>query len=499
MYFKMLITMIIALFSTRLVLEALGASDYGLFTLVAGIIGALSFLNKSMSTVTQRYLSRTKKLGHEALNRVFNTSMILHFIIAFIFVILLEAVGFFLFNGILTIAPERISVAKLIFHCMVTSSFLSIITVPYDALINTHEQMFIFALFSILESLFKLGIAIFLFFSPVDRLATYGILLTFSLLLLRSIRRIYSRLHYPESKISFHVVDKKLMKEMIGFSGWNLLESVTYIAKGQGMPILLNIFFGTLINAAYGISMTVRQNVTFFSSMIFKTSNPQIMSNIGVGELNHAIKQTITVCKFSFLLFSIFSIPLIVEMPFVLSIWLKNVPDYTIIFCRLTLITSLIIMLTRGLNFLIMGIGKIKYYEISLSLLNLIVFPISFIVLKMGYSPISVFIGILISDILVVVVRIFFASKYSKMSKIFFCKEIICKIIPLVLMIFAVLTSPVLRFFDNNVINFITTFVFSTLFLSFGFWFFILNQKEQNTLIKFFNAALQKVGLHQKH
>lgn len=495
----MLITMVIALFSTRLVLEALGEKDYGLYTLVASVVGTLSFLNSSMSTVTQRYLSHTKKLGVEALNKVFNTSMVLHFIIAIIFIILLEGAGLFLFNNFLTIDPDRIPVAKLIFHCMVISSFLSIITVPYDALINTHEQMFIFALFNILESFFKVGIAIFLFYSPVDRLATYGILLTFTLLILRTIRRIYSRLHYPESKINLRIIDKKLMKEMIGFSGWSLLESVTYIAKGQGMPILLNVFFGTLINTAYGLSTTVRQNVMFFSSMIFKTSNPQIMSNIGIGEIEHAIKQTITVCKFSFLLFAFFSIPLIVEMPFVLSVWLKNVPDYTIIFSRLTLITSLTIMLTRGLNFLITGIGKIKYYNISLTLLNLTVFPISFFVLKMGYSPAYVFIGILISDILVVVVRIFFASIYSKMSKIFFCKEVIFKIIPLVLLIFAVLTSPFLRFFDNSAINFITTFIISTLLLSFGFWFIILNKKEKNTLIKFFNSALKKIDFQKKH
>lgn len=495
----MIATMFIALFSTRLVLEALGASDYGLFSLVAGIIGALSFLNKSMSTATQRYLSHQKKQGLEAMSRVFNTSMVLHFIIAFIFVIILETAGLFLFNGILKIDPERILVAKIIFHSMVVSTFLSIITVPYDSLINAHEQMFIFALFSLIESLMKLAIAIYLFYSPFDRLATYGVLLTFILLILRSLRRLYSRIYYPESKINLKAIDKKLMKEMAGFSGWNVLESSTYIAKGQGMPVLLNIFFGTLINAAYGISITVRQNVVFFSDMIFRTTNPQIMSNIGNGEIKKAISQSITVCKFSYLLFAFFSIPLIVEMPFVLSIWLKNVPEYTVVFSQLTLATVLLVMIARGLNFLIMGIGIIKYYEIALSVLNVLVFPISYFLLKNGLSPLYVFVGIIASDFLVVIVRVIFASKYSNMSKLVFFKQVPLKLIPLTLAIFLLLYFPYFNVFQNPFLHFAWTLLGSTILLFLGAWFIVFNPSEKNTLINFLSSALKKLGVSLKN
>lgn len=493
LYGKMFITIAIALFSTRLILDALGTDDFGIFALIGGVIGALSFLNKAMSSATQRFLSYHRNKGAEKLQSVFNTALALHVFIGLVFIVLLEGAGFFLFNGFLNIAESRIPVAKFVFHCMVASTFFSVIAVPYDSIMNAKENMFVFALFSILESVFKLGIALFLYYTPADRLATYGLCMALMLLLSRTAKRIYSRLHYKETKINFKSIDWKLMKEMGGFSGWVTIEIISHIAKGEGIPIMLNLFFGTTANAAYGVSTQIRQNISFFAEMIFKSSNPQVIQNIGDGNITKSIRLSTTVCKFSFLLMALFSLPLIVKMPYVLSIWLKKVPEDAVLFCQLVLTTQLIIMLARGLNFFIDGIGKIRTYRLTLSLFNVIVFPIAYVFLKLGFSAGFVFAGIILSDVSVVIARIYFASKYSEMNAFAFYKAVPLKLIPftitLVLLLFQASKSLSVAPFFNLVL--IT--LLSTVFLSLGYWIFILDKNEKDILFSLWRKLKKKV------
>lgn len=479
LYSKMFVTIVIALFSTRLILDALGVKDFGIFALVGGVIGALSFLNKAMGSATQRFLSYNQGKGMAQLSKVFNTALVLHVFIGLVFVLVLEVAGIFLFDGFLNIDPERIPVAKFVFHCTVASTFFTVIAVPYDAIMNAKENMIVFSLFSILEAVLKLAIAVFLYYTPADRLATYGLCMALMTVSCRTLKRVYSRLHYPESKLNLKAADGKLMKEMGAYSGWVTIEIASHIAKGDGIPILLNLFFGTGVNAAYGVSTQVRHNVSFFSEMIFKSSNPQVMKNIGDGHLEKSISMSTTVCKFSFLLMALLSVPLVVDAQYVLSLWLKKVPDNAVGFCQLVLGTNLLIMTARGLNFLIDGIGKIRNYRLALCALNLLVFPVAYVLLKCGLSPFSVFVGIFLSDFLVVVARIYFATKYSGMSAWKFCKDVPFRVIPLAFFIGTLTWSlrgvlPIHPFAELLLL----VIVSSALFFA-GFWFFVMNADEK--------------------
>ena len=493
LYSKMFVTIAIALFSTRLILGALGSNDFGIFALVGGVIGALSFLNKAMGSATQRFLSFHRGKDPAKQQSVFNTALFLHVLIGIVFIIILEAAGLFLFDGFLNIPADRIPVAKFVFHCMVASTFFSVIAVPYDAIMNAHENMAIFALFSVIESVLKLGIAIFLYHTPADRLATYGLCMAVMTLSCRTIKRIYSRIHYKESKLCFKSIDWKLMKDMGAYSGWVTIEIASHIAKGEGIPILLNLFFGTIVNAAYGVSGQVRQNISFFSEMIFKSSNPQVVRNIGDGNIGKSILLSTAVCKFSFLLMALLSFPLIVNASYILSVWLKNVPENAVIFCQLVLSTQLIIMLARGLNFLIDGIGKIRVYRLVLSVANLLVFPIVYVCLKLGMQPASVFIGIIISDILVVVSRIYFASKYSGMSTLSFCRDVPLKLIPLSAAIAFILFGVSNSVVSSPLGNLIFTTALSSVLLVSSFWVLVLNDLERKAAWNFIKKIQQKL------
>ncbi len=493
LYGKMFINIGIALFSTRLILNALGASDFGIFALVGGVIGALSFLNKSMASATQRFLSYNRGKGPEQMAKVFNTAIVLHVLIGLLFAAILEVAGIFLFDGFLNIPAERISVAKFVFHCMVASTFFSVIAVPYDAIMNAKENMIIFSLFSILESIFKLAIGIWLYYTPVDRLATYGLCMALSMVICRTAKRVYSRLHYPESRLSFKNVDTKLMKEMGAYSGWVTVESVSHIAKGEGIPIILNIFFGTVVNAAYGVATQVRQNIGFFSEMIFRSSNPQLMKNLGEGNLQKGISISFTSCKFSFLLMALLSIPLIVKADYILELWLRNVPENAAFFCQLILTTNLIIMLARGLNFLIDGIGKIRNYRIILSVTNIIVFPLAYGMLYMGMAPASVFIAIIISDILVLLARIYFANRYSSMGVMKFCKATIFRLLPLSLVAGLASFAFSASVHIHDIVDLILCALISSTLLCTGFYTLVINDDEKSTARNFVKKAVNKI------
>lgn len=493
LYGKMFITIGIALFSTRLILNALGASDFGIFALVGGVIGALSFLNKAMASATQRYLSYNRGKGHEQMAKVFNTALVLHIIIGLVFATILEIAGLFIFDGFLNIPVERIPVAKFVFHCMVASTFFTVIAVPYDAIMNAKENMFVFALFSVLESVLKLCIGIWLYYTPVDRLATYGLCMALMTVVCRTAKRIYSRMHYSESKMSLACVDKNLMKEMAAYSGWVTVESVSHIAKGEGIPIILNLFFGTVVNAAYGVSTQVRQNIGLFSEMIFRSSNPQLMKNIGEGNLAKGIQISFITCKFSYLLMALLSVPLIVKADYVLSLWLKNVPENAVFFCQLTLATNLIIMLARGLNFLIDGIGKIRAYRIALSIFNVLVFPLAYALLYFGFSASSVFASIILSDILVVAARIHFANKYSQMGVLTFIKATIFRLVPITLITVAVayVSSEIVPNYDF--LNLVICTITSSISLSALFYAGALNKEERTFTKNFIKKAIHKI------
>jgi O-antigen/teichoic acid export membrane protein len=415
LYGKMVITIFISLYSTRLILNALGAVDYGIFTLVGGVISMLSFINGAMIIATQRYLSISLGANDmQKLKSVFSSSVILHLIIGFLIVLLLEIGGLFLFNGYLNIPPERVATAKIIFHFMVISTFFTINAVPYDASINTHENMFFDALSGIFESLMKLGIAIWLIYSHSDKLILYGSMMAGLTILIRIIKSIYCYRKYEECRVRvMSHIDVVLLKEMVSFAGWNMFGFFCSVLKNQGMAILLNLFFGIIVNAAYGIANQVNSNIKAFSSNMIRAIMPQITKSEGSGDRERMLRLSVFASKMSFFLLAFFAIPIIAEMPFVLKIWLKTVPENAVIFCQLILVLSLFYQITVGTMTAVTSVGNIKSFQIAVGALEIFNLPVAYALVKFGLPAYFVFIGSIVLEIFAGGIRVWFAHKIA--------------------------------------------------------------------------------------
>jgi O-antigen/teichoic acid export membrane protein len=286
LYARMAITVFISLYSTRLILAALGVSDFGLFNVVGGAIAMLGFLNSSMAGATQRFMSFAQGAGDlEKVKRIFSMSTLLHAGIAVLMILVLEIAGYFFFNGVLNIAPDRLGVAKNIYQFMVVSTFFTVLSVPYEAVITSHENMLVYAILGIIEAILKLGIALYITYSTYDHLTSYGFLMAALSIFLLILRRIYCHHNYAECVFQFHrYYDKSLLKEISSFAGWSLLGASSSMIAGYGQAIVLNIFFGTRINAAQGIAGQISGQLGVFALTLSKALNPLIDKSEGSGD-----------------------------------------------------------------------------------------------------------------------------------------------------------------------------------------------------------------------
>lgn len=418
LYGKMVITIFIALYSTRLILNALGEVDFGIFNLIGGVIAMLSFINGSMVIATQRYLSISLGANDmDKLKSVFRSSVVLHLLISLAIVILLEIGGLFLFNGVLNIPPERIYTAKIIFHFMVVSTFFTINAVPYDASINAHENMLFDAIVGILESLTKLGIAIWLVYAHVDKLILYGFTMALLTIIIRIVKSTYCIRKYEECRARIRSgVDIPLVKEMIAFAGWNMFGYFCSVLKSQGLAILLNSFFGILINAAYGVSNQVNANIKHFSTNMVRAITPQITKSEGSGNRDRMLRLSVLASKISFFLLAFFAVPIIIEMPFVLDIWLKTVPENAVIFCQLTLVLSMMYQITIGTMTAVTSVGNIKSFQIAVGTIEIFNLPLAYLLMKMNLPAYFVFVNSIFLEFIAGNMRVWYAHKIAGLN-----------------------------------------------------------------------------------
>jgi O-antigen/teichoic acid export membrane protein len=431
LYGKVVVTMFIALFSTRLILKSLGTEDFGIFNLLAGVILMLSFLNGAMTVTTQRYLSFFLGNGQVEKNKeVFKTSITLHLFIGLLVVALLEITGLFLFDGWLNIPVSRIETAKYVFHFMVISTFFTINAVPYDAAINANEDLLFDSISGILEAVLKLGIAYYLLYTHFDKLITYGILVAAVTILIRLIKTVWCSVKYAECKFSFGFsANYTLLKEMASYAGWNLFGALCYVASSQGLSIILNRFYGAKINASYAVANQVNSQMQSFSVMMVRAFNPQIVKSEGGGDRERMIRLATQSSKFSVFLLLFMVIPMLIEMPFILKFWLSNVPQYTAAFCMIVLVTSVVSQMSTGLKTAVQATGKIKLYQSVVGSTVLLTLPLSYFLLKSGYPAYSVLIGGLCLEAISLVIRLRIVHSLTGLSINAFFKNIILKVV----------------------------------------------------------------------
>ena len=392
LYFRMLFMMIVSLYTSRVVLNALGVEDFGIYNIAGGIITMFSFLNSAMSSSTQRYITfELGKEDHRQLHKVFRTSVNIHLLIALFILILGETVGLWFLYEKMIIPPARMYAAFWVYQFSVINMMVMIISVPYNATIIAHEKMSAFAYISLAEVLLKLGIVYLLYLTQYDKLIFYTALLCGMQLLICIIYNCYCRHHFEETCYDW-IWDSKLFKEMIGFAGWNLWGGCAFIFFTQGLNILLNMFFGPVVNAARGVAVQVQGAVVQFSTNFQTALNPQITKSYAIGDFIYMHNLIFRSSKFTFLLLATISFPLILETDMILRVWLKIVPDYTVAFVRLMLGITIIDAMAGSLMVAAQATGRIRFYQSMVGGVLLFIVPISYIVLRLGAAPWSVFV-----------------------------------------------------------------------------------------------------------
>ena len=415
LYIKVILSLVIALISVPLVLKALGASDYGLYNLVAGVVAMLAFLNNAMTVSSQRYMSVAIGENNDIkINAIFNTSFLLHCILGIFIIIVFEIIGIFAIDK-LNIPNNRLWCAKLIYQFLIFSTFIKIIAVPFDALINAKEDMMPLSVIELIDSILMLSIAIALPYIPGDKLVFYGLGVLVIAIISLSLKIFWSRRAYKEYRINLKSYKGKFhLKDMMGFTGWNLFAGLAMIGRNQGIAVIINLFLGTIANASYGVANQINGALGHFSSTFQKAINPQLMKSEGMNNRLRLIRISYISSKFSVLALALFAVPLIIEMDGVLNIWLKdNIPPYSLRLAQLILILSLVYQYSVGIMSAIQATGKIRNYQLIVGSILLLNLPVAYGILKLGYPIHYIVFAFILLEIITLCVRLTMAVRLT--------------------------------------------------------------------------------------
>lgn len=484
LYAKMGITMFISLYTTRLILNSLGASDFGIFNIVGGAISMLGFLNAAMASATQRFMSYSEGEGNkEKQKSIFNVSFILHLGISFIVGIVLLVAGYFFFNGILKIPEDRIFAAQVVYGSLIVSTMFTVMTVPYDAAMNAHENMKYYAIVGIFESLLKLSVAFACVYTNHDKLIVYGALMACIPLVTLSIMRIYCLKNYEECVVApRRYWNNTLMKEMTSFAGWNLFSSMISMITMQGVSVVLNSFFGVIANAAQGIANQLSGQIMVFSNTMLKALNPVIVKNEGAKERNKMLEITMSGSKFSFLIMCFFSIPFCIEAPYILKLWLNNPPDYAVLFCRLVLLRLSISQLTITFGTAIAATGKIKKITLVTSIIMAFVLPTSILLYKLNFPIYTIYVVLIIMVCFLFMSNIYFIKKYCELNIIVYIKFVLLPCL-FISIITSMLGCVVTLIFKESLFRLLSVILITTTSFALMFYKIGLSSKERESLL----------------
>lgn len=406
LYVRMLFMMVVSLYTSRIILDTLGVRDFGLYNVVAGFVTMFMFINNAMASATQRYLNfELGKNDAARLRDVFSTSVNIHAVISLIILLLGETVGLWFVHTQLTIPDGRMDAVLWVYQCAMTSTCVLVMSVPYNAAIIAHEKMGAFAYISVAEVTLKLLIAYLLTIGNFDKLKLYAALMLAVQVLVMFIYRRYSIKHFEETRYRW-VWDRSLFKEMAGFAGWSLFGNLAAVAFTQGVNVLLNIFFGPAVNAARGVAVQAQNAIMNFCRNFQMALNPQIVKLYASGELGSMRYLIYRSTKFSFFLLLLLSLPVLVEADFILRLWLRIVPEHAVAFVRIVLCISLVDAIGNPLITAAQANGHIRKYQAVVGGILLGIVPVSYVVLKLGAPPVSVFVVHLLMAVLAHVSRV---------------------------------------------------------------------------------------------
>lgn len=492
LYIRLIVTTIIGLISTRLLLKALGLSDFGLYSIVGGIVAMICFLNNVMMTTTYRYIAyEMGRKNYAGINQVFNISFIIHFFLALLLFLFAETIGIFYIYNYLNVPNGQLNDAVFVFRFSVIASFFSIISIPYQGLITAQEKFSVRASIEVIRSLLRLGAVFFVIQYLGNRLRLYSVLMMIVTIVPPILFFLYCKKKYA-SLIQWNFQRRwSKYKEMLGFSGWIMLGGAASIGKTQGAALIINSFFGTILNAAWGIANQVNILISMFSQNLSQAAIPQITKNYGGGNTDRSSQLVFHISKYSFFLMLIPALPILLEADYILKLWLTDVPEYASIFIKLMIVYALIETMNAGVPALIQASGKIKWFQIINSIILLLSLPVAYFLFTLGFPPYYIMVVYIFSLVLIFFTRLILLKKVIK----FDIKALINKVY---LKVFLVVLFLIPLFFIRNLMTeSLTRLVIMTALselLFFTIVYYVGIEKKEQGIIK---SILYKI-LHLK-
>ena len=429
LYFRTILIMFVTLYTSRVVLNTLGVNDFGIYQAVGGVVAMFTVISGALSNSISRYITFSIGKGdEEELSRTFSTSIIIQIVISVIILLLCELVGVWFLNIKMDIPDGRLVAANWVLQCSLITFVVGLISTPYNACIIAHEHMNAFAYISIIEAVLKLLIVYLLCISPLDKLQTYSVLLVVVALAIRLLYGLYCGRNFQECRSKL-IYDKSIFKQMMGFASWNFISNGAYIFNTQGVSILVNVFFGVALNAARGIATQVEGAVTQFVNTFTMAINPQITKSFASGDMNRVFYLVCTGARFSYILLFLFTLPILFETEYILKLWLKIVPDYTVCFVRLSIIGMLITSLGTTGYTACLATGNIKKYVIWITAAGSMVFFITWFAFFCGADVVATYWIYIVVYIIVQVIRLFIMKELLDFPISFFLSDVVCKII----------------------------------------------------------------------
>lgn len=493
LYFRMLLMMIISLYTSRVILNALGVEDYGIYNAVGGVVSMFSILSGSLSAAISRFI--TFELGKgdkERLNKVFCTAINVQLILILIITMLLETVGLWFLNNKMVIPAERMDAAFWVFQFSVLTFAVNLWSVPYNASIVAHERMSAFAYISMFDAVAKLLIAFVILKNPIDRLVYYGILVLIVGLIQRIIYTRYCQTHFEECHYT-PIYEKQITKEMFGFAGWNFIGASSAVLRDQGGNMIINLFFGPSVNAARGVAMSISNAVTGFVTNFMTALNPQITKSYASGNHEYMFTLVFQGARLSYYILLILALPIIFTADYLLEIWLGIVPDHAPNFARLILIFAMSESLAHPLVTVMLAAGNIRNYQIIVGVCQLLNLPVSYAFLRFGYPPETIFLVAIAVSVLCEMTRLIMLRNMINLSVRAFLRKVYFNVI-IVTLISAILPYFAMSYFVlDKFNNFVFVCFVSVLSAAISIYVVGCNQQDKELVHSAINKALKKI------
>lgn len=483
LYVRMLVVMAVTFFTARVILKSLGATDYGIYNVVGGVVTMLGFLNSALSASTSRFLTYELGVGdREKLKITFSASLNLHIIIALLVLILGETIGLWFFSNKLVIPEERMTAAFWVYQFSIFTTMVNFTQVPYSASLISHENMSVYAYVGLYEALMKLAIAFIIMYSPIDRLIFYGFLLMANTLTIQLFYRFYTKRRYEECRFRI-VKDKTLYKTLVGYSGWDLFGNLASVCQNQGVSIVLNLFFGPLVNAARAIAVQIQNAVKMFTKNFMVAVRPRVVKNYAENKFSEMYSLTFTAIRLSLVLMMALVLPLLFETEFVLKVWLDDgYPPETALFARIILISAFFDTIENGQNMSFHAIGRIKKGNLICGTIMILSLPLGYLLLKLGLPAESVFYAVILTNVLNLVITLFIMKGYVNFSIRKMIKE---TYIPVLVVAAITLIFPfaICKYYEISVARFFINCFSIEIVLLITSWLIVLKKHERKQLV----------------